>query len=49
MLPFADIVFGNETEAATFAEVMGLNTTDVREIAKERSEQNFLALSKIFS
>lgn len=37
VLPFADIVFGNETEAATFAEVMGLNTTDVREIAKRIS------------
>merc|ERR1711874_767511 len=34
VLPFADIVFGNETEAATYAEENKLGTTDVGEIAK---------------
>jgi adenosine kinase len=33
VLPYADIVFGNETEAATFAEVHNLDTKDVRAIA----------------
>jgi adenosine kinase len=34
VLPYADIVFGNETEAATFAEVHGLpDTKDVRAVA----------------
>jgi len=34
VMPYADIVFGNETEAATYAEVHGLGTSDVREIAR---------------
>merc|ERR1739838_478294 len=33
VLPFTDIVFGNETEAASYAESFELNTTDVGEIA----------------
>jgi len=33
VLPFTDIVFGNETEAASYAEVNNLNTTDVSKIA----------------
>jgi len=33
VLPFTDIVFGNETEAASYAEVNNLNTTDVAKIA----------------
>jgi len=39
VMPYADIVFGNETEAATYAEVFNLGTTDVRKIA--------LAISKL--
>eukprot|EP00090_Calanus_glacialis_P024714 TRINITY_DN383_c0_g1_i1.p1 TRINITY_DN383_c0_g1~~TRINITY_DN383_c0_g1_i1.p1 ORF type:complete len:343 (-),score=107.74 TRINITY_DN383_c0_g1_i1:64-1092(-) len=35
VLPFTDIVFGNETEAATYAEVNNLGLTDVGEIAKK--------------
>jgi len=35
VLPFTDIVFGNETEAAAYAENQNLGTTDVREIAKK--------------
>jgi len=33
VMPYADIVFGNETEAATFAETFNLGTTDVKKIA----------------
>ena len=33
VLPFTDIIFGNETEAASYAEVNNLGTTDVGEIA----------------
>ena len=33
VLPFTDIIFGNETEAAAYAEVNNLGTTDVGEIA----------------
>ena len=33
VMPYADIVFGNETEAATFAEVFSLGTTDIKKIA----------------
>lgn len=33
VLPFTDIVFGNETEAAAYAEANNLNTTDVASIA----------------
>lgn len=33
VMPFADIVFGNETEAATFADTFNLGTTDVKKIA----------------
>jgi len=32
-LPYVDILFGNETEAATFAETEGWETRDVQEIA----------------
>jgi len=35
VLPFTDIVFGNETEAASYAEVNSLGITDVGEIAKK--------------
>jgi len=34
VMPYSDIVFGNETEAATFSEVHNFQTRDVREIAK---------------
>jgi len=34
-LPFVDILFGNETEAATFAKVQNFGTTEVIEIAKK--------------
>ena len=33
VLPFTDIIFGNETEAAAYAEQNNLGTTDVGEIA----------------
>ncbi len=32
-LPYVDILFGNETEAATFAETEGWETRDISEIA----------------
>ena len=34
-LPYVDFLFGNETEAATFAETEGWETKDVAEIAKK--------------
>jgi len=34
VLPFTDIVFGNETEAEAYAESQNLETRDVKEIAK---------------
>merc|ERR1719460_3211469 len=33
VLPFTDVVFGNETEAAAYAESFELNTSDIGEIA----------------
>ena len=33
VMPYADIVFGNETEALTFAESFNLGTTDIGKIA----------------
>jgi len=33
VMPFADIVFGNETEAATYADTFNLGTTDIKKIA----------------
>ena len=33
VLPFTDIIFGNETEAAAYAEVNNLGTSEVGEIA----------------
>jgi len=35
VLPFTDVVFGNESEAAAYAETQALGTTDVKEIAKK--------------
>lgn len=32
-MPYVDILFGNETEAATFAESEGWETKDIKEIA----------------
>lgn len=34
VLPYANLVFGNEAEAETFSEVFGFGTTDRKEIAK---------------
>jgi adenosine kinase len=34
VLPYVDILIGNETEAAAYAESHGLSTKDVKEIAK---------------
>merc|ERR1712055_970249 len=39
VMPYADIVFGNETEAATYAETFNLGTNDIKKIA--------LAISKL--
>uniref|UniRef100_A0A3B3ZRT2 Adenosine kinase n=1 Tax=Periophthalmus magnuspinnatus TaxID=409849 RepID=A0A3B3ZRT2_9GOBI len=35
VMPYVDILFGNETEAATFAGVLGFGTEDIGEIAKK--------------
>jgi adenosine kinase len=37
-LPYVDVLFGNETEALTFAKVQGWETKDVEEIARKISE-----------
>ncbi|CAM6090805.1 unnamed protein product [Calypogeia fissa] len=37
-LPYVDILFGNETEALTFAKVQGWETTDIAEIAVKIAE-----------
>ncbi|KAI1886828.1 hypothetical protein AGOR_G00199820 [Albula goreensis] len=34
VMPYVDILFGNETEAATFAREQGFETEDIKEIAK---------------
>lgn len=34
VLPYVDILFGNETEAATFAKELGFETDDIEEIAR---------------
>lgn len=39
VMPYADIVFGNETEAATYAETCNLGTSDLKKVA--------LAISKL--
>jgi len=36
--PYWDIIFGNETEAATFAEAHNYGTTDIKEIALKMSQ-----------
>ncbi|XP_028990479.1 adenosine kinase b isoform X3 [Betta splendens] len=38
VMPYVDILFGNETEAATFASVLGFETDDIAEIAKRTQE-----------
>ncbi|KAM4032631.1 adenosine kinase isoform 1-T1 [Anomaloglossus baeobatrachus] len=35
VLPYVDILFGNETEAAAFAKEQGFETDDIKEIAKK--------------
>ncbi|KAG7462525.1 hypothetical protein MATL_G00185740 [Megalops atlanticus] len=35
VMPYVDILFGNETEAATFAREQGFETEDIEEIAKK--------------
>nr|XP_031538172.1 adenosine kinase isoform X1 [Vicugna pacos] len=35
VMPYVDILFGNETEAATFAREQGFETEDIKEIAKK--------------
>lgn len=35
VMPYVDILFGNETEAATFAKELGFETDDIAEIAKK--------------
>ena len=36
-LPYVDVLFGNETEAVTFAKENDFGTEDVKEIAKKCS------------
>ena len=47
VLPFTDIVFGNETEAAAYAESFELNTTDVGEIAMKIAQLPKVLIPKV--
>jgi len=38
LLPYVDVLFGNETEAATFAQEQGYGTTDIEAIAMRIAE-----------
>lgn len=38
VMPYVDIIFGNETEAATFAQEQGFQTEDIEEIARKVQE-----------
>jgi adenosine kinase len=38
LLPFTDVLFGNETEAQSFAKSLGYETSDLKEIAKRVCE-----------
>ncbi|KAJ8361642.1 hypothetical protein SKAU_G00181670 [Synaphobranchus kaupii] len=38
VMPYVDILFGNETEAATFAREQGFETEDIEEIAKKAQD-----------
>ena len=44
-LPYVDFLFGNETEAATFAETEGWDTKDVSEIALKVTKADCLKCS----
>ena len=33
IMPYIDVLFGNETEAATYCKLAGINTTDIQEMA----------------
>ncbi|XP_046887763.1 adenosine kinase-like [Hypomesus transpacificus] len=35
VMPYVDILFGNETEAATFAKEQGFETDDIAEVARQ--------------
>ena len=49
VLPFTDIVFGNETEAAAYAESFELNTSDIGEIAMKIAQlPKAICSTKIF-
>jgi len=45
-LPYVDFLFGNETEAATFAETEGWETKDVAEIAKKVNSPRFCQMGQ---
>ena len=38
ILPYIDILIGNETEAATFCKLIGIDTTDIKEMAAKISQ-----------
>jgi len=38
VMPYANVVFGNEAEAETFSEVFGFGTKDRKEIAKKMAQ-----------
>jgi sugar/nucleoside kinase (ribokinase family) len=45
-MPYVDFLFGNETEAQTFAESEGWETKDIKEIASKVRGRSLISISR---